>query len=173
MFDNIETKRLLLKNISLEDNEFILSHFSDSFVNKYLFDAEPISNLKEANDLIEFFTQPEPRTMHRWILVRKSDNKKIGTCGFHCWNPYNRCTDIGYDLEETYCGKGYMTDALSAIIPFACEYMKIRHIEAHIYTENDKSIKLAEKFGFVFSGKTEICIFKGNEYLHKIYVLKI
>ena len=41
LFKNIETDRLVLKNIAIDDRNFIFNHFSDDVVNKYLFDAEP------------------------------------------------------------------------------------------------------------------------------------
>ena len=61
LFHEIETERLRLKNISFEDREFMSKQFSDDSVNKYLFDAEPLNNLKEADELIDFYLQPEPR----------------------------------------------------------------------------------------------------------------
>jgi ribosomal-protein-alanine N-acetyltransferase len=171
MFYDIETDRLLLKNISYEDNEFMLEHFADDYVSKYLYDEEPFRNLEEVNELIALYIKPEPRYMHRWILITKEGNKKIGTCGFHRWNTNTGCTDIGYDLQEAYSGKGFMSEALSAIIPFAWNEMKVRQINAHIYVDNENSIKIAERHGFVFSGETEICVFRGKEYLHRIYTL--
>lgn len=86
LFKELETDRLLLKNISKEDNTFILSQFSDNDVNTYLYDAEPIMDITEADDLINFYTQPESQGQNRWILIRKSDGTRMGTCGFHCFD---------------------------------------------------------------------------------------
>jgi Acetyltransferases, including N-acetylases of ribosomal proteins len=173
LFHEIETERLFLKNISYEDREFILNEFSDDIINRYLFDAEPLSTLEEADEIISFYLQPEPRMQHRWILVLKNNNRKIGTCGFHCWYDYQNCIDIGYDLQEAFWGQGLMSEALNAILDFARNEMKIRQIHAHIYIDNIKSIRLAEKFGFLFHGETEICLFRNNQYLHNIYTLSI
>lgn len=43
MFRDLETERLLLKNICHEDDAFFYKQFSSDEVNRYLFDAEPIS----------------------------------------------------------------------------------------------------------------------------------
>ena len=83
MFKEIETERLWLKNISDEDIEFIFEQFSNDDINRYLYDAEPMKEVSEAQELIDFYTVSEPRNQHRWILVRKSDGVKLGTCGFH------------------------------------------------------------------------------------------
>jgi ribosomal-protein-alanine N-acetyltransferase len=39
-YRELETDRLFLKNISIEDIEFIFSQFSNSEVTKYLYDAK-------------------------------------------------------------------------------------------------------------------------------------
>lgn len=171
LFKELETDRLLLKNISKEDNTFILSQFSDNDVNKYLYDAEPMMDITEADSLIDFYLQPEPRGQHRWILIRKSDGTKMGTCGFHCLDMIYKKIDIGYDLKKGFWGNGYMQEALKAAINFVLLTFDIHQIDAHIYHKNEKSIILAEKLGFSFYNEAEICEFRDQPYLHHIYTL--
>lgn len=169
-FNDIETERLILKNISMEDREFIFSQFSDNEVNRYLFDAEPLTNLEEADEIIRFYTQKEPRAQHRWIIVRKSDGVKIGTCGFHCWNHKECKVEVGYDLKEEFWGNGYMLESMKTIIEFAKDKMHIKEITACIYVENLRSIHLVEKFDFALSGSSYE-VFRGKKYLHNRYML--
>jgi ribosomal-protein-alanine N-acetyltransferase len=169
LFKELETDRLLLKNIAEEDRDFILSQFSDKDINEYLYDAEPMVDLSEADELIEFYTQPEPRGQHRWIIVRKSDGQKIGTCGFHCFDTVNKRIDTGYDLKKAFWGNGYMQEAMKACIDFIMMDFDIDRIDAHIYYENERSIALVGKLGFSFYGENEVCEFRGKEYLHNIY----
>lgn len=171
VFKELETERLFLKNISRSDRDFIFAQFSNDHVNRYLFDAEPLTDIQWADEIIDFYTQPEPRTQHRWILVRKEDGIKLGTCGFHCWDNTTGCCDIGYDLFPEFEGKGYMSEAMEAIISFAKSDMEVNHINACIYTDNEKSIKVAEKYGFEFTGTMKDEVFRGEKYPHKIYTL--
>lgn len=170
-FNELETERLILKNIGSEDRDFILKQFSDAAINQYLFDAEPLSNLVEADEIIDFYVQPEPRWQHRWILILKSNGSKIGTCGFHCWDKNNSSVEIGYDLQKEHWGHGLMTEALKEILSFALNSMDIKRIDAHIYADNKKSVTISQKLGFKFNGKTKIYIFRDKEYLHNIYSL--
>ena len=172
LFQTIHTDRLTLKIISSDDRDFILSHFSNNTVNEYLFDSTPPITLQDADNIIAPYIIPEPRTQCRWILVRKEDGTKIGTCGFHCWNPADNCCEIGYDLHPAYWGKGYMTEALNTIISFAESQMKINQIRACIYPQNIDSVNLAKKLGFEFQGQIKEERFKGKSYPHKIYVYK-
>lgn len=65
-----------------------------------------------------------------------------------------------------------MQEAINEIINFAKNKMNISKIDAHISIENQKSIKLVEKLGFVLSD-TSIVIFRGMEYPHNIYTLHL
>lgn len=169
-FIELETDRLFLKNIGKTDRLFILSQFSDPKITRYLFDAEPLNTLEEANEIIDFYLQPEPRMQHRWILKEKQNKLPIGTCGFHYWNKEQSTVEMGYDLKEVYQGKGYMNEALNAIIDFAKKQMKVKAINACVYIKNDPSIRTVEKLGFVLtSSKNEH--FRGEDYPHHIYTL--
>ena len=172
VYQELETERMTLKNISAEDREFILSQFSNDDINHYLFDAEPIKSLEEADEIIGFYLQPEPRGHHRWILINKTGGGKMGTCGFHGFNQKEYSIEMGYDLQKEFWGKGYMVEALEAIIMFAKESMKIKAIHACIYIRNEKSIKLVRKLDFVLTG-TRNETFRGKDYLHNVYTLEI
>jgi ribosomal-protein-alanine N-acetyltransferase len=168
-FKELETDRLFLKNISSDDRDFMFTIFSNDTINRYLFDEEPLTDIQDADEIINFYTQPEPRIQHRWVIVRKTDNSKLGTCGFHAWDKSNAYCEIGYELYPDYWGNGYMSEAMGKILEFARFEMKVKNINACIYIDNDNSIKLAEKFGFVFKGQMKDYNFRGQKYSHKIY----
>jgi len=170
LFNKLETERLFLKNINIDDRDFIFSQFSDDVVNKYLFDAEPVTDIQGADEIITFYIDPEPRLQHRWIILRKSDGKKMGTCGFHCWDQKNCKVEVGYDLKEEFWGNGYMQEAMKKIIEFAMNEMQVKEIIACIYIDNQRSIRLAENLGFLLSGSSYE-VFRGNKYLHNRYSL--
>jgi len=172
MFTNIETNRLVLKCIEHSDRDFIFEEFQNDFINRYLYDEEPMTDVSQADELIDFYTMVEPRKQNRRVLIDKTTNTKLGTCGYHLWNPDNKEVEIGFELMEQYNGKGYMLEAIEAIIEFARHKMKVERINAIAYIENKNCIKLLERLRFIKVGeeKTE---FRGQIYLHNIYALKI
>ena len=68
-FRELETDRLFLKNISPVDRDFIFTVFSNDDVNRYLYDAEPLTDpltdISGADDIINFYLEPEPRNQYR------------------------------------------------------------------------------------------------------------
>lgn len=172
MFTNLETDRLVLKSIDRSDRDFILEEFQNEFINRYLFDAEPVADISQADEIIDFYTMDEPRNQHRWVLVEKTTKMKLGTCGYHRWNPDKKVVEIGFELMEPYNGKGFMLEAVTAIIEFAKHKLAVERIDAIVYFENFKCIQLLKKLGFVKIGEEET-EFRGRQYLHHIYALQI
>ncbi len=172
MFENLETTRLLLNCIEKNDREFIFKEFQNDFINKYLFDEEPMTGIEQADSLIDFYNTQEPRNQNRWVLITKLDKTMIGTCGFHLWDRENKGVEIGFELLEEYNGKGFMTEAVLAIIDFARINMDVTKINAKVFYENRSCKKLLEKLGFIIIGNEE-CLYRGNLYLHDIYELNL
>lgn len=172
MFTNLETNRLFLKCIDHSDRDFIFEEFQNDFINRYLYDEEPMTDISQADELIDFYTLAEPRRQNRWVLIDKTTNTKLGTCGFHLWNPDRKEVEIGFELMEQYNGRGYMLEAVEAVIEFARREMKVGRINAIVYIENQKCIKLLERLRFIRVGEEET-EFRGRIYLHNIYALEI
>ncbi|MEZ4640256.1 MAG: GNAT family protein [Caldilineaceae bacterium] len=171
-WENIETDRLLLKGLDVSDVPFLFEHFSDAYVCRYLYDAEPFTSISEAEDLVKSFANPEKRGINRWIIVDKASNQRIGTCGFHFRDRVNNSTEVGYDLSEAFCRRGIMTEALTAILDVAFHEQGINRIQAFIYPDNVASWRTAEKLGFVREGIVrEKHYFRGRYYDHYCYSL--
>ena len=172
MFTNIETNRLVLKCIDHSDRDFIFEEFQNDFINRYLYDEEPMTDISQADELIDFYTMVEPRKQNRWVLMDKTTKNKLGTCGYHVWNPDQKEVEIGFELMEQYTGKGYMQEAVEAIIEFARQKMKVDRINAIVSINNINCIKLLEKLRFIKGGEEET-EFRGHRYFHHIYALKM
>lgn len=172
MFTNLETQRLTLRCIDHSDRDFIFKEFQSEFINRYLFDEEPMTDISQADQLIEFYTMSEPRMQNRWVLVDKITGEKLGTCGYHFWKPDLQEVEIGFELMEAFNGKGYMLEAVETILAFARQQMQVKTIRAVVYQGNTKCIQLLEKLQFVKVGD-ENTEFDGKSYLHDVYALKI
>jgi ribosomal-protein-alanine N-acetyltransferase len=67
---------------------------------------------------------------------------------------------LGYWVGAAYAGRGYMTAAVRAIIPFAFDTLKLHRVEAACIPANLPSIRLLEKTGFAREGyaREYLCI---------------
>ncbi|WP_018759963.1 GNAT family N-acetyltransferase [Paenibacillus terrigena] len=146
IFPDIETDRLKLTNLTLDDTEVVFKHFSDENVTRFM-DISPCKDRSEAEEIIRFHIED---TGCRWGIYSKSDAEFIGTCGFHCWSQGEQSSaEIGFDLAREYWGKGIMQEALMPVIDFGFQRMSLDTIEATVEQENNRSINLLQKLNFV------------------------
>lgn len=147
---NCETTRLQIRPLCVDDKESIFSYRSDPETNKYL-SLIP----KSVDDIVEFIANSStkinvPGTWFQLGIVERATNQLIGDIGVHFLNsdPENKQVEIGYTLNKEFRGKGYATEALSAVIDYLFNTLNKHRITASIDPTNLKSIKLVERLGF-------------------------
>ncbi|PJN54356.1 hypothetical protein PAEVO_10770 [Paenibacillus sp. GM2FR] len=80
IYPNIETERLFMRELNLDDVEAVYKHFSFPEVTRFM-DIEVCKDLREAEEIIAFHIHDSGC---RYGLFNKENNERIGTCGFHC-----------------------------------------------------------------------------------------
>ena len=87
----------------------------------------------------------------------------VGTCGFTAFNCTSDSAEVGYVLNPSYWGKGIATEALTRVLQFGFEELKLNRIEAKFIQGNDRSRRVMEKVGMTFEGvMRESMMIKGN-----------
>ncbi|HXF60333.1 MAG TPA: GNAT family protein [Caldilineaceae bacterium] len=149
-FPEIETERLLLREILPEDVDAIFRIFANEEVTRY-YDLVTYTDPSQAAELIDFFDESfELERAIRWGIERKEDGALIGTCGFVWLRTYRG--EIGYELHPDYWGQGYMREALDAILDFGFSELGLNRIEALVMVENERSARLLRALGFQEEG---------------------
>jgi len=82
-FPPLETERLILRQLLSEDTDFVFHHFGDPAVTQYLLDEPSVTEYSQAEEIVQFYANPDRATHNRWILIRKSDQQPIGTVGYY------------------------------------------------------------------------------------------
>ena len=84
------------------------------------------------------------------------NNKVIGSISLYI-NHFNFY--VGYVLNPLYEGNGYMTEALINVLNYCFNNQMFIYLYANCYKDNEKSLKLLDRVGFVFrSQKKDIDI---------------
>ena len=152
-FKELESDRLLLRQITSQDAEALFEIYSNKEVMLYFDDRGAFESMSEAEDMAKGYEDGiKNRSEIRWGIVLKETGKLIGTCGFHAISDHDRRVEVGYDLNREYWGQKIMTEALSLIFSFAFEVSDVNRIEAFVEPPNTGSRKLLEKLGFTLEG---------------------
>jgi len=145
---SFETKRLILREVMLEDRFDIFRNYSDPEVANWFFD-EPFTDLEQSIEIIqEFIQKAEAGKGCTWAILLKETGGFIGTCGYENI-AYGDDGEIGFDLARAHWGKGYMTEALKQIIAFGFDTFALLEVNAHTYSHNLRARRVLEKLGFV------------------------
>ena len=172
VFPILETKRLILREITKADADAIFECFSNEQIMKY-YGSEPFQNIEQALDLIELFSKNylEKKTI-RWGIELKESKEFIGTVGYHAWAPKHRKAEIGYEIHPDFWRKGYASEAIKKIAEYGFNEMNLTRIGAIIYLENHASYKLLEKLGFLREGVLRKNMYQ-NGAPHDTYVYSL
>lgn len=112
-----------------------------------------MEHLDQAQALIDFFiTSYAEKRGIRWGIERKGTKGLIGTIGFNLWSPKHRRAEIGYELLPESWRNGYATEAISAVLQYGFQELKLNRIGAIVFTENEASNHLLLKLGFQQEG---------------------
>ena len=112
-------------------------------------------------------------TSNYFVVMKNS--KIIGCIGFNgnIARKMKHYGTIGISVLKEYWGRGIATTLLEKLISWSKE-KGIKKINLDVFENNERAIKLYEKFGFKLEGCIEDGIFDGENYINLlVYGLKI
>ena len=148
----LETDRLILRKMTPDDAEAVFAYASDSEVSRYVL-WETHRSIEDSRAFLDLTTSKyESGGEPDWGIVYKGDHHFVGTCGIVSWEPYHARAELGYALSRDYWGRGFMAEAVRAIISFGFKKMNLNRIEARCIAENVASARVMEKAGMLYEG---------------------
>ncbi len=147
-FPQLETKRLVLRELHSGDAESLFAVLGDEEVTQF-YDDEGFRDVSQAGKQIEAWAAGfRARRCVRWGIAQRENGEIIGTCGYYGFHGWHKRAGIGYELARPFWRQGIMTEALGAIIEFGFKRVGLNRIEAVVMPGNQVSVKLLEGLGF-------------------------
>lgn len=145
----IETERLVLREITLDDKEKMFLLHSNSEVQQYT--GEPlIKSIEEMEQIILVrIINYKKYGYGRWATFLKDGMHFIGWSGLAYLPEFDEI-DIGYRFLPKFWGKGIATEASQAILNYAFDKLELKRIIAIAMKENKASIRVMQKIGMEF-----------------------
>lgn len=93
------------------------------------------------------------RLVPLWITLKDEPDRIIGRVSFFnfAYGGMMSCS-LGYHIDQTEEGKGYMSEAIKSACEMIVKEMKMHRIEAFILPENERSLTLINRCGFTEEG---------------------
>lgn len=161
----LESSRLALRRLTLDDAEFILGLVNQPSWLRFIGDKH-VRNLEDARN----YLRTGPLDMYQrygfgmFMVERKEDGVAIGTCGLLKRDILPE-PDIGYAFLPEYWGQGYALEAASAVLEYGHYAHELMRIVAIVAPDNERSIRVLERCGmkfermFAMSEKDEVKLF--------------
>jgi len=81
--------------------------------------------------------------------------------------------EVGYWLGEAYWGRGVMSEALQAFVPWALERFNLARMHAHVFAFNGASARVLEKAGFALEGRLRHSAFKDGTLIDQLLYARV
>jgi RimJ/RimL family protein N-acetyltransferase len=178
--DRIESERLTLRRIGQEDFDFFVELHADPEVARFLPHDGPRSPQESLAWLQSVLRSYEHLGLGQLAVLRRSDGMLLGRCGLsdlavevrasvgavpRGW--YERAEapadaetvlvpELGYTFHRSSWGQGYASEATRCVFEYARDVLQLPRIVSLIHPQNDRSLRLAERFGVQREGVVEV-----------------
>jgi putative acetyltransferase len=147
---------------------------------------------EDAADIVEIATQPQVvwgtlqlpmQTVAGWrkrlegndpsssyVLAAVVTGKVVGLASLH-WSPRPRIrhtASLGMFVHDAYQGRGVGTRLMEALIGAADHWLGLVRVELEVYPDNERAVRLYERFGFQVEGRKRLNTWRDGRYVDSL-----
>lgn len=143
----IETERLILRPLKIEDAEAVYQWVTDERVTRYM-NYNTYTSLEEVVGWLTALQEPDEE--YHFGFVRKEDGLLIGSGSIGPESNRKEFWHFGYNFRYDCWGKGYATEATKAMMNFANVHFNVVNFSSSHVEQNKASGHVMEKCGLHF-----------------------
>jgi RimJ/RimL family protein N-acetyltransferase len=152
----LETDRLTLRRISIEDAEFMLQLLNEPSFLRYIGDK----GVRTIDDARKYILEGPIASYDRfgfglYLTELKESRVPIGICGLLKRETLED-VDIGFALMPQFWKQGYALESATAIMAYARDVIGLSRLAAVTSPDNDNSISVLTKLGLEFQLLTKL-----------------
>ena len=153
MVEELETERLILKSLSIDDLNVIYNEILSNKDTLYFLDWPYCKDINEAKQYIQNLINNSKNKKHYcWTIFEKVSNKFVGCVVICNYVENKRMAEIEYVATSKERGKGYIPEANKKVIDYLIKECGLYRIEGVCNIENIASSRVLEKSGMKFEG---------------------
>ena len=152
----LETDRLLLRRLILDDLDNLFALYSDPEIRRYFPDGT--LTYEATKEELEWFLNGHPKhpELGLWATIHKETNQFIGRCGLLPWTVEGQDeVEIAYLIAREYWRQGLGSEAAQAILQYGFEQLGLSRLVCFIDPANIASQRVAEKIGMTLEKRMD------------------
>ena len=143
----LETERLILRNLTPEDDQAVFLWCGDPDVARYM--VYPVyTRAEDVRVWLESLDPDDPDEYEAGIVLKET-GELIGSGGIY-YDPETDLWKIGYNLRKDQWGNGYAIEMIRGLLEYVKNQREVRGILGNFAAENHKSRRVMEKLGMTF-----------------------
>lgn len=147
-FSTLTTPRLVLRQLRQTDAKAIAELHSNESVNRYIKRARQTTLERAKAFIMDINNGIRAKKWLYWAICQKEETQLMGTICVWNFSANKTIAEIGYELNPAYQGQGFMSEAMTCVIHYSFEKLKIKILEAFTHKDNSSSIHLLLKNHF-------------------------
>jgi len=151
----LESERIVLKKheLSLAPLMFEFVDRDRERLRRFLPWVDTTTKVEDEVKYIQFALESwDQFTLFDYGIFRRGDDQYMGNIGFHSISWENERTEVGYWILGEFEGRGYMSEAVSALEKVGFE-MGFHRIEIRCSAKNLRSAKVPERCGYTLEAR--------------------
>lgn len=145
MTDVLELQRLTLRPVSADDADFLIAHWSDPMIRRFLFDATPAVPDEIVATIMESVRRFASAGYGLWLIRLDGGGPPVGAVGLRPLEDVG--IEVFYSLAPDSRSNGYATEAAGGVIDYALGKLGLAEIFAEVDAGNVASAAVIERLG--------------------------
>lgn len=174
MVSRIETERLILRTIEINDSSFMEEQFAKPEIAKFMSKAAPwFPQNGGGNHYISTTLLPAIKRKEHFVFVMELENRPIGMIHYFPRKDQSPGYEYGFLLDDCYQGRGYMSEAMTVANTWIFNNTSIQEIWAINSFDNCKSMVVQKKNHFTYLGQFKTSVpFVGEQEFEQRWILR-
>ena len=173
---NIETNNLIIRNFTEQDIDALYNIKYDKwvmeFIPTYLERNVTKEKIKEYITIFNLYEDTQNyKSKRKYAIENKRTNEVMGSISFGM-NDLLHEYELGWQMIEQYCKRGYASEAAVAFSEYFCENNNVDYLIAVMDVDNPASYRTALKSGFKLFEKRTVYDYTYNRYCDDYYYFR-
>jgi len=167
----LQTDRLILRQFITDEYEKIFNNYCcDSRITKYM-TWEPHKNSLQTKELVSnWVASYNDLEFYQWQIVLKENKEPVGSISVVNIDKELKQMELGYCIAYNEWNKGFVTEAVLAVIKYLFEEINVSSIVAKHDSRNIASGKVMQKCNMIYYGR-ESANNKGEDIILEVYII--
>jgi ribosomal-protein-alanine N-acetyltransferase len=161
----LQTERLNLREFLLTDFDAVHSYASDPLVTRFTsFGPNTPEDTRDFLTRTITANDATPRRCFVFGIVDRASGQLFGSCGIEACDDTGRHFALGYCLHRDWWGRGFGSEAATALTEFGFEQLDAHRLWAHVFVGNVASARILEGLGFRQEGIALQAVYARNTW---------